>query len=286
LVFSAPDQIFERVAKLRDRRYWALIVRQVATTELGKDTMRRRSSALASFALLSSTLYSYAADLAASSDQEDETPRSVLAVTGLDVTSQGSIFSYGGVLIAPSGDLDKSGFRIWIFGEAGTYKYDSVSDVAIRGREISLDLLAGYGFEGNNYSINLLIGGSVINHTLSAFDPDNPVQGTAVGLKLRGEAWLNPTPQTLAAFEAEYATAFQTHYAKGKLGYDFSSGKEIFFGPEATFLGDERYEQWRIGAHVTGAKLGKIDLELGAGYLQDSNLGPGIYGTVGLNFRF
>jgi len=69
------------------------------------------------------------------------------------------------------------------------------------------------------------------------FDPDNPVQGTAVGLKLRGDAWLNPTPQTLAAFEAEYATGFQTHYAKGKLGYDLSSGREIFFGPEATFLG-------------------------------------------------
>jgi hypothetical protein len=83
---------------------------------------------------MSSTLCSYAADLAASLDQEDETPRSVLAVTGLDVTSQGSIFSYGGALIAPSGDLDKSGLRIWIFGEAGTYKYDSVSDVAVRGR--------------------------------------------------------------------------------------------------------------------------------------------------------
>ena len=73
---------------------------------------------------------------------------------------------------------------------------------------------------------------------------------------------------------------------RGKLGYDLSSGREISLDPEVTFLGDERFDQWRFGAHVTGAKVGKIVLELGAGYLHDSDNGPGIYGTVELNFRF
>jgi len=50
--------------------------------------MRRRSLVLASFALLSSTFCSYAADLTLlEPDQANEAPRNVLAFTGLDVVS-------------------------------------------------------------------------------------------------------------------------------------------------------------------------------------------------------
>jgi opacity protein-like surface antigen len=218
------------------------------------------------------------------SENEDKGTNRVLAFTGFD----GAKYAYSalaGALIAPYRDLDTTGLRFFILSDAGVYKYPAEGEL-IRGTYETADLLAGYAFEGDNYSINLLAGGNASNHMLSEVDPENRVQGTAFGVKARADAWVNPTKQTLTYAEAEYSTAFQTYYAKLKLGYDITKDKEIFFGPEVAALGDERFNQWRVGAHITQVKLGKVEVDVSGGYAHDSSVGASAYGNVELSTHF
>jgi hypothetical protein len=178
-------------------------------------------------------------------------------------------------------DLDTSGPRVFVMGGGGTYRYDDV-----RGTYSHGEILAGYAFEGETYSINLLAGPSAENHMLSELDPTNSVQGTAFGVKVRGDVWSNPTPQTLVFAEADYSTAFRTYYALGKLGFDVTKGGEIFVGPELSVFGNERYDQWRVGAHVTQLKFGRVQADVSAGYARDSVLGSGAYGRLELSTKF
>lgn len=205
---------------------------------------------------------------------------------GIDV-APGWFFGHSGATFAPYGNLDTSGFRVWVFGEAGTYRYfpDPASSQKIRGTEEAGELMFGYGFVGENYEFSLFAGANVENDNLSEPDPENPVQGTKFGAKVRADLWMNPTPRTLVAGEAEYSTAFKTYHTKGKLGYDLF-GTGMFIGPEVVAMGDERYDQWRVGAHLTALRFGKVNMDLSAGYVHTSDFTAGAYTTVELNFRF
>ena len=204
------------------------------------------------------------------------------------VGADASKFSYsgfGGTIIAPLGNLDSSGLRVFMLGEGGWSKYPGesgfVNDTMTGG-----DLLVGYGFEGDNYSIGIYAGGNAINHTLSAVDTENPVQGTEFGGKARVDLTINPTPATLVYSEGEYSTAFRTYYANAKLGYEIVKGTGIFFGPEAGALGDARSDQWRVGGHLTQIKIGNVEIGVSCGYAHDSSVGPSAYGHLEMSRPF
>ena len=86
--------------------------------------------------------------------------------------------------------------------------------------------------------------------------------------------------------EAEYSTAFQTFYLSQKVGYDITNGKEIFVGPMATLLGDERFHQWRVGAHISNIQFGKVQVDISGGYADDSVVGTGAFGKIEVSTSF
>ena len=215
-----------------------------------------------------------------------EQPTRTLVYSGFDFNSQSAYTGYLGGNFAPLGDLQTSGFRFSLFGAAGTYRYDSGSGTSIRGTFETGDFLVGYGFNRDSLSAKFLIGLNVQNHSLSSPDPANPVQGTHAGLKLQGDFYANPTPQTMVFGLGSYSTAFQTYYTEFKGGLELFGVKELYLGPEFIAQGNEQYDQWRVGAHVTGIKYGRAELGFGAGYLQDSRNGPGAYGKVSLDLNF
>lgn len=219
----------------------------------------------------------------APSKTEDESSR-VLAFSGVDVAKY-SYSALAGALIAPSQNLDTSGLRVFLLGDGGTYKYPGDNGF-IRGIHTGGEVLAGYGLEGDNYSINLLAGVNAINHMLSAVDTENRVQGTAFGAKVHGDAWVNPTARTLLYGEAEYSTAFGTYFAKAKLGYDVTKDSQVFVGPEVVALGDQRFNQWRAGLHVTQMKFGKLQVDVSGGYARDNVGGGGAYTTIEFSRNF
>jgi opacity protein-like surface antigen len=214
----------------------------------------------------------------------DETGSNIMGFTGIDV-SKFSTSGWVGTLIAPSTDLDTSGARVWIVGEAGGYMYFDGA-TAFRGVYESGEVLAGYGFEGDNYSINLLAGPNAINHMVSPFDPTNRVQGTEGGVKVRADAYLTPNTATMSYTEGEYSTAFQTYWARQKFGFDITNGQQIYVGPEVAVLGDERFNQWRVGAHISNMKVGKLEIDLSAGFADDSIVGKSAYGHLELSENF
>jgi len=211
---------------------------------------------------------------------------------GIDVEGVGkwSVDGWMGAMIAPWSDLDTSGARVWISAGAGGYKY-AAQGTLFRGLYETGEMLAGYGFEGNTYSINVLAGLNAINDMVTPFDPDNKVQGTQGGLKVRMDAYTTPTSTTMTYGEAEYSTAFSTFYLSQKFGFDITnssadSENKIYVGPMASFLGDLRFTQWRVGAHISNLKLGKLDVDLAAGYADDSVVGTGAFSTVELSSKF
>ena len=207
-----------------------------------------------------------------------------VAFSGFDA-SKDSYSAWAGALIAPLGDLDSSGMRVLISGEGGAYSYP-VTGGSIDGIMTGATLLAGYGFEGENYTINLLAGGNAANNSLSAIDTENSVQGTAFGVKAHADARVNPTPATLVYGEGEYSTAFNTYYVNAKLGVQIAGITGLFIGPEASVLGDERSNQWRVGGHLTEFTIGPLQVAVSAGYANDDTIGVSPYGHVEVSGTF
>ncbi len=217
-------------------------------------------------------------------EPDDEVGKRWVAFTGFD-TSKDSYSAWAGALIAPFGTLDTSGMRVMFTGEGGAYSYP-VTGGSVDGIMTGGSLLAGYGFEGDNYELNLLAGGNVADHALSAIDNENPVQGTAAGAKVHADATVNPTAQTLVYGEGEYSTAFSTYYANAKLGIQIFGVSGLFVGPEAGVSGDRQSNQWRVGAHLTEFTIGPLKLALAGGYADDSDVGVSPYGHVELSGTF
>ena len=231
----------------------------------------------------SSPIMSYAA--APSIEKDSEPTNTIRAFSVLDVAKY-QIDGLVGGLIALRSDIDTSGPRLWIEGGGGAYQFFR-SGGAVRGFYSTGSILGGYAFEGKNYEINLLAGLSAENDILSVNDPSDPVKGTAAGFKVRADTFYNPTPRTLFYGEGEYSTAFQTYWTSAKWGYDpTKDNKGIFVGPEVTAFGDARFNQVRIGAHVSEVQFLKMTLDISAGFDHDSLVGNGAYSHIELSREF
>jgi hypothetical protein len=208
----------------------------------------------------------------------------VESFVGVDITPAW-VHGYGGATFAPHGNLNTSGFRLWLYGESGTYRYFSDPTNTIRAAEQLGEMLVGYGFSGETYYLNLFVGANVDDEKLFSPDPDNPVQGTKFGAKIRAEFWVQPTSWSMLCGEADYSTAFQRYHVLGQLGFDIFS-KGVFLGPEVAAMGNEQYNQWRVGAHLTAVRQKYGEVNLSVGYANTSDFKPGAYGMLEYSIRF
>ena len=234
-----------------------------------------------------------AADMAIKANGNDNEPvEHWLAFTGIDANTGGSYFAFGGFQFAPNkGGLDESGLRFWFLGGGGQYHYPLADNVKNHGTFWETDTLVGYSFERDNGSLALYVGLNAQEHRLSTPDPENPVQGSQLGAKFQTIAWYNPTPTTLLYGDGQYSSAFGTYYVTGKYGQSFTGGKtledkQLYFGPQLTLFGNERYQEWRVGLHLTSLNLGKVDFEIGAGFEHNTDNGNGAYALFELNTKF
>lgn len=236
-----------------------------------------------------------AADISLESNS-GETAHRVSLFSGTDFSSLGSYVGFAGATLAPFGSLEKSGMRVGLFQAAGVYRYNTMlpdpvtgndSPLTVKGKFISSDLLLGYGHVGENWNAKLYLGLNVQNQHIAPLDLGNPVVGTKAGVRVQGDVWISPTKETMLFALASYSTAFRTYYTNAKFGYDVSNGRGIFFGPEFVAQGNERYDQLRFGAHITGIKFNNaLELGLSVGYVRETDAGLGIYGNVVLSRHF
>ena len=82
-----------------------------------------------------------------------------------------------------------------------------------------------------------------------------------------------------------YSTAFDTYYAIGRLGYDVA-GAGVFVGPEVGGQGNDRTDQFRLGAHASGITLGTAKVGVSSGWMPERGEGGGWYATGNIDFTF
>jgi hypothetical protein len=203
---------------------------------------------------------------------------------GVDWNSHHSLAGYAGVLYAPMG-MHQSGLRLAGFGLRGRYRYDGGDNELFKANFVAADALVGWATVFSKGAFTFSVGANHQNHRVRPFDPDNPVQGSKTGFKAQADLWVHPTPETLLFAIGSFSTAFDTYYALGRLGYDFT-GSRVFFGPEVGGLGNDRTDQFRVGAHLTGIKLGPAKLTVSGGWFHERGEGDGGYATANLDFPF
>ena len=92
------------------------------------------------------------------------------------------------------------------------------------------------------------------------------------------------TDYTMFAGVASFSTMHSAYYSRLKAGYAIAP--QIYVGPEAIFMGDDFFRQWRIGLHMTGAKFSMLQLGASAGVLVDKVRGSGLYGILDARLGF
>lgn len=209
----------------------------------------------------------------------------VAANASISVTSTRSIFLNAGATAAVASRPDASGLRVRVEAMAGRYDYPSgATGRTIRADQAELSVMGGYEWVWRNARLAALIGVSAGNVQLSAPDPTNPSTGLSAGLKVAADLWMQPTDATMFSVYGAYTTSANTYYLRTKFGV--SVFDRFYIGPEAALLGNDFYGQWRLGAHLSGLRLGRFDLSLAGGYLQDQGQKAGAYATIDMRSDF
>ncbi|WP_336489734.1 cellulose biosynthesis protein BcsS [Methylobacterium nigriterrae] len=209
-----------------------------------------------------------------------------VAVDGsTSVTSNSSAFGSLTITASPGGPATQSGVRVRVEGVAGTYSYPGQA-VATRvtGFQQEGGVLGGYEWIWRDAALAGYIGFNVRSNQLSVPDPGNPVVGTGIGFRVAANFYANPTDRTMVSAYGAYSTKFNAYYSRFRVGYMVADG--VYIGPEALFLGDDFFRQYRIGAHLTGLALGPVQLAVAAGYVNDRVQKSGYYSSVEARANF
>jgi hypothetical protein len=207
-----------------------------------------------------------------------------LFFSGSDLWRHGS-FTYGGLLWSPQG-IDREGFTFKALIGGGTYRYISgaLGGAEVQGQQVIGFALPGWRFRSGSTILTTFAGLDVQHHRLRPDDPGSKLRGTQAGFRVAVELWSEPTPTTMLAADASVTTVGPSYSARGAFGWKFFDS--FYAGPEVqAFRGDDAYQQWRAGIHITGLKHADFEWSFGMGYADDSDDREGLYGRLGLLYR-
>jgi hypothetical protein len=212
-------------------------------------------------------------------------PRAAIDIA-IDGTSQRALAGAMIGTIAPFAPLDRSGMRIRIAGLGGTYSYISSAPGVGRvyGTLADGSFMAGYEWVMKRATVAIYGGPEITGNSLSHFDPTNTVKGTRFGFRMGVDFYVEPTQDTMLSGVAYYSTNNDAYYGRLKFGFAFA--EHLYFGPEIIALGDDYFQQWRFGGHISGLRLGLLQLGFSGGFLNDRVRGAGMYGILETRFTF
>ena len=200
------------------------------------------------------------------------------------VTTSNSVFANVGGTAAINGTLRDSGIRAKVEALAGTYQYRTDAGVKVTGEQVEGAALLGYEWIWREAKLAGYVGLAVRSTSLSIADPANPVVGTSYGLKTAVDFHARPTEKTMVSAYGSFTSNDKAYFTRFRAGYRIGDG--VYLGPEVAFLGNDFYNQWRVGAHLSGLQLGPIQASVSAGYQYDREQKAGAYGAVDLRAQF
>lgn len=228
----------------------------------------------------------FAGGVAADAESAGAPPpeQTILYFAGFDLWQHGS-FSHGGLLWSPGG-LDREGFTFKALIGTGRYRYNSG---ALNNAEVEGDQIVGYAMPGwrvkrDKLDVTFFAGIDIEYHRLTPFDPGSSLHGTQVGARGGFELWHEPTGTTMLAAHAFASTVGPSYDAR--IAYGWRIADMFYAGPEVSgFRNGNDYEQFRIGAHVTGLKLQTLEWAGALGWASDSDDRDSLYGRLSLLYR-
>lgn len=208
----------------------------------------------------------------------------IVAVDGsVTVSSQGSSFAKATGTAAVAGTLAESGARVRVEGLGGTYGYRASTGGVVHGEQAEGSALAGYEWVWRDAALAGYVGLNLRDDILSRPDPGRDA-GLAPGLKTIAEFYARPTEATMVHAYGSYSTAHNAYYARMRGGFALPWGGYV--GPEAAVLGDDFYNQWRVGAHLSAIQFGPVQVGVAVGYLRDRVQKGGVYTSLDVRAGF
>jgi hypothetical protein len=207
--------------------------------------------------------------------------------TGFEVSDNyASAYVGGGYALGKAG-LYGEGWRLRAVGAYGPYHYDGslLIDGAYRpttfdGQNSFAAALLGYQLRPGRLILKLFAGIEAEDQHIVPHDPNNSVQGSALGLRLQAESWLDLSERMFVSADATYGTAFQEYWALARLGLRL--GERLSLGLEGGALGNEEYDAGRGGGFAR-VNFRAMEVTLSSGftgnYLEDD---PSFYVALGL----
>lgn len=223
--------------------------------------------------------------IAAAAGTEEPKGPSFLYFAGSDLWRDGA-FLNGGMLWSPAG-LDKSGFTLKLLLAGGTYVYPSGAlRMDVQGILLSASALPGWRWSNGALTIGLYAGPIVQNYRLMPDDPSSRLRGRYAGGQIGTDIWYQPNLATMIAVDGAIASIGLIGSARAAFGW--RTPEQFFVGPEVQALWCVDYQQFRLGAHVTGYRTDTLEWSASAGLAAESDrrgvVAP--YLRVGVNVRY
>jgi len=176
------------------------------------------------------------------------------------------------------------GFTLKLLLAGGTYVYPSSGlQTDVTGTLVSASALPGWRWTNGTAALAVYAGPIVQNYRLSPYDPGSLLHGFYVGGQLAADLWYQPTPTTMAELNASIASIALIGTARAAAGARVFG--PFFVGPETQALWCIGYQQWRVGAHLTGLHIDGFEWSGSAGWALESFGRAGPYFRLGVNTR-
>jgi Cellulose biosynthesis protein BcsS len=232
-------------------------------------------------AAAAATMISLCAAFEANADEPG--PASFLLFSGADLWRDGA-FLHGGSLWSPAG-LDNDGFTLKLLIAGGLYTYPSGGlHTDVDGTLVSASALPGWRVTSDGITIALYLGPIVQDYRLTPYDPGSLLHGVYAGGQLATDVWVQPTPETMAALNGTIASISAIGTLRAAFGWRLA--EPFFVGPEAQALWCIDYQQYRLGAHVTGFRIDGFEWSAGAGWAVETIGRAGPYLRLGVSARY
>ncbi len=220
--------------------------------------------------------------------EEPENPKHAAVDVSIGATTRKmTVMSVGGT-VAVGGHLEESGARLHVASQVqfgcciGSFK----DPAKTASTTYSSSALVGYEVTGEKGSVAGYVGVNVENfHVAGNQEAMIPAtRATAAGLQIAADVYWTPTEKLMMSSSASFSTRKYAYFMRTKLGV--AVAEEVYIGPEVGAQGSKDYRQYRLGAHLSGVKLGAMQFGFALGYAFDRKNGNGLYAILDSRVTF
>lgn len=199
---------------------------------------------------------------------------------GTDVWRNGA-FAHAGFLWSNQG-LNADGLVFKLLLNGGFYRYNSGGS-EVTGRQVMGAAMPGWRWHREGLDVTVFAGLDVQDHRFTPDDLGNRLRGTHVGARGGFDAWYEPMHNAMVTASASLSTIGTSYWTRAAAGWRFFDA--VWLGPEALACGDDTYQQFRVGAHVTSLRFWGREWSAGAGFATDTDGREGAYVRLGVLVR-